>query len=179
MHTYIRVGVADNTLISFCSDNGPEDGTPGSAGPFSGRKRSLLEGGVRVPGIIEWPVMIPRPTQTSYTAVTSDIVPTVADILGISLPTRPYDGISLLPVIKASIGSNVGESHQQRQQPIGFQSKGESAWIQDRYKLISLKGRWHLYDVITDVGEKTNLANTKSALVIRCVCAYVCMIFTK
>ena len=69
----MHVEVSNNTLISFCSDNGPEDGTPGSAGPFSGRKHSLLEGGVRVPGIIEWPSMILRPAQVCSVSVTEII----------------------------------------------------------------------------------------------------------
>ena len=63
------LGVADNTIVTFASDNGPEgsDKAPGSAGPFRGRKRSLYEGGVRVPGLIEWPAKI-KPGVTEYPA---------------------------------------------------------------------------------------------------------------
>jgi arylsulfatase A-like enzyme len=65
--TLEELRVADNTLILFSSDNGPEDihirnaghSGVGSAGPFRGRKRSLYEGGVRVPGIIRWPGKVP------------------------------------------------------------------------------------------------------------------------
>jgi len=67
MATLNDLGLADNTLVLFSSDNGPEDihvrnaghSGVGSAGPFRGRKRSLYEGGVRVPGIVRWPRKVP------------------------------------------------------------------------------------------------------------------------
>ncbi|MCL6451531.1 MAG: sulfatase-like hydrolase/transferase [Acetobacteraceae bacterium] len=52
-----KLGVADNTLLFFCSDNGATG--PGSTGGLRGRKGSVWEGGLRVPGIIEWPARIP------------------------------------------------------------------------------------------------------------------------
>ena len=75
-------------MVWFCSDNGPE-GNPqrrgrsqGSAGPFRGRKRSLYEGGVRVPGLLEWPARITRARVTDIPCVTSDYFPTVLDAIG-------------------------------------------------------------------------------------------------
>ena len=50
-----ELGEVENTMIWFCSDNGPENGTPGTAGPFRERKRSLYEGGVRVPAFCVYP----------------------------------------------------------------------------------------------------------------------------
>ena len=59
------------------------------------------EGGLREPGILEWPAKIKKPFVTDYPAVTSDYFPTALDVAGITLPTdREYDGISLLPLIK-------------------------------------------------------------------------------
>jgi arylsulfatase A-like enzyme len=68
------LGAADDTMLWFCSDNGPEGGakSPGSAGEFRGRKRALYEGGVRVPGLLEWPAVIKEPRTTAFAAVTSD-----------------------------------------------------------------------------------------------------------
>ena len=64
--TLKRLDVADNTLITFCSDNGPEGNSsaPGSAGPFRGRKRSLYEGGIREPFLIRAPG-VTKPSSTS------------------------------------------------------------------------------------------------------------------
>jgi arylsulfatase A-like enzyme len=55
----------------------------------------LYEGGIRVPGVIEWPSVIKKPTTTSVVSVTSDILPTLCKITGQSLPDRPLDGVSL------------------------------------------------------------------------------------
>ncbi|MCH5597504.1 sulfatase family protein [Niabella ginsengisoli] len=53
--SYLKsIGEADNTIIFYCSDNGPEEKTPGSAGKFRADKRDLYEGGVRVPAFVVW-----------------------------------------------------------------------------------------------------------------------------
>ena len=84
----IELGTSQNTLLWVTSDNGPErrhyyGDTPGSTGELRGAKRSLYEGGIRVPGVIEWPGYIKAGRTTNVAAVTSDILPTVLDILGI------------------------------------------------------------------------------------------------
>ena len=63
-----QLGIANNTLVTFCSDNGPEGSSkaPGSAGGLRGRKRSLYEGGVRVPSVIEWPSKIKAGERDEY-----------------------------------------------------------------------------------------------------------------
>ena len=79
------MGVEENTLIAFCSDNGPEgarEEAPGSAGPLRGRKRDLYEGGVRVPAFIVWPRRIRPERTTDFPAVTSDYLPTILEIIG-------------------------------------------------------------------------------------------------
>ncbi|QDT06305.1 Arylsulfatase [Rubripirellula lacrimiformis] len=150
------LGVADNTMIWFTSDNGPEgqDGkAPGSAGDFRGRKRSLYEGGVRVPGILVWPGHAKPNSVTDHAAVTSDYLPTVLDAIGVELPAdRPIDGVSLLDAIN--------DPKLRRQAPIGFQSANQIAWHHGRHKLISNdKGTtWQLYDIESDPGESSDLA---------------------
>ena len=59
----------------------------------------MYEGGIRVPGIIEWPARIPEPRTTDVAAVTSDILPTLAALAGQPVPDRPLDGIDLEPLI--------------------------------------------------------------------------------
>jgi arylsulfatase A-like enzyme len=146
--------VAENTLVAFCSDNGPEGKGPGpgTAGPFRGRKRSLAEGGVRVPGVIEWPKRIKAGSRTAIAAVTSDFAPTVAEAVGAKLTVQPIDGMTLLPVF-------AGET-KVRPKPIGFASKGQAAWHEGPYKLYrrgALKP-WALYDLVTDPSESKDLA---------------------
>ncbi len=150
-----RLGVAEETLIAFCSDNGPEGkpDAPGSAGPFRGRKRSLYEGGIRVPGLVEWPGRIPPGTTTDFPAVTSDYLPTILDLLDVEmLDGRPLDGVSLLPVLSGAKSA--------RGTPIGFQSGNQVAWMDDRYKIYrSGKSEWELYDLQADPAESQDLAD--------------------
>ncbi|MBT5020348.1 MAG: sulfatase-like hydrolase/transferase [Planctomicrobium sp.] len=158
-----ELDVAENTMLWFCSDNGPEGQTgkaPGSAGPFRGRKRSLYEGGVRVPGLLEWPGHVQAGTETNLPAVTSDYLPTVLAVIGIDYPgNRPIDGINLLPAIQQRTSS--------RKSPIGFQSGKMKSWVTDQYKLFSPdQGKtWELYDLIKDPVEQTDLAAMQPELV--------------
>ena len=173
-------GVAENTLVTFCSDNGPEGAkgaAPGSAGPFRGRKRDLFEGGIRVPGVIEWPARIAAGSSTDYPAVTSDYLPTILDVLGFEMPdARPIDGLSLLPVFE--------DTSLQRTSAIGFEFSGKTALIDNRYKLVnypsgaregnsaksSRKARNRqsmLFDLLADPGESSNIAADHPEIVAR------------
>ena len=92
--------ISNNTMLWFTSDNGPEVHTPGVTAGFRGHKRELYEGGIRVPGIIEWPAMIKSNRVSDYPVVSSDLLPTVYDLLGITPPTnRSIDGESVLSFI--------------------------------------------------------------------------------
>lgn len=114
-----QLGVADNTLVWFNSDNGPGISERMRRltfnGPWRGLKGDFYEGGLRVPAIIEWPAVIREHRATSAACVTSDIFPTVLDLLGLASldPQRPLDGISLKPLI-------VGDGLAERPAPIGF-----------------------------------------------------------
>jgi arylsulfatase A-like enzyme len=96
--------VADDTLLLYTSDNGPQgpdDRRPGSAGRFSGRKAELLEGGIRVPALVEWPAVIDAPQASDAPCNSSDIYPTVLELAGARAPhARPLDGVSLVPLIR-------------------------------------------------------------------------------
>ena len=177
------LGIARNTLVAFCSDNGPEGtaaGAPGSAGPFRGRKRDLFEGGIRVPGVIEWPGVIQPNSVTDYPAVTSDYLPTILDILGIRMPDgRPIDGISLMPVLTGHLSK--------RTRPIGFQLPGKVALVDNQYKIVRYRKRgkrqgrqtratrgkqtaeapFMLFDLLKDPSETTDLARQHPEIVAR------------
>ncbi|MGB1788287.1 MAG: sulfatase family protein [Limisphaerales bacterium] len=158
-----KLGAAENTLLFFCSDNGPEGQTgkaPGSAGHLSGRKRSLLEGGIRVPGLVEWPARIKPGRTTNVPCVTSDYLPTILALIDVEpITDRPIDGISLVPLFDGKLAK--------RGRPIGFESKGQTAWIGDRYKLYfsgKAKGGPQLFDLIADPSEKQDLAKREPGL---------------
>lgn len=162
------LGIAENTMLWYSSDNGPESNAKtgaGSAAPFRGRKRSLYEGGIRVPGILVWPDQIQSPRAIQTPCVTSDYFPTILDALGLPLPKRPFDGISLMPLIRGQM--------RQRPRPIAFQSKNVAAIQNNRFKLLAIGIRQHnwerakieLYDLLADPGESINLASKQPAVV--------------
>ena len=166
-------GVADNTMLWFCSDNGPAGaggGTKqspggrqqGSPGPFRGRKGSLYEGGVRVPGLLEWPSKIKEARVIrNFPCNTSDYFPTVMDALSFKIKGQPepIDGVSLIPLIEGKMS--------RRPIPIGFQSQKQRSLTDNRYKLYSSNnGKFYeLYDLIDDPYEKNDIAAANSAIV--------------
>ncbi len=153
-----ELGVRENTLITFCSDNGPEggDNDPGRTDGLRGRKRSLFEGGVRVPGLAVWPGKIKAGSVTDIPACTSDYLPTIVKILGAKrTDDRPLDGISLMPLLAGRMD--------QRPRAIGFQSGGQISLIDNRWKLIRAGGRkkdgaYMLFDLESDRAESKDLA---------------------
>lgn len=101
----------ENTLLWYCSDNGglPNVGETGGRG----HKGQLYEGGLKVPALIQWPARLKTPRTTRFPANTSDIYPTLLDIVGIEPEgSIPLDGITLLPVLE-------GEP-ENRSEPMGF-----------------------------------------------------------
>ena len=106
-----NMGIADNTILWYLSDNGGLR----DLGITGGReaKGSIYEGGLRVPAILEWPAMVKEPLIIDVPCNTSDIYPTLLDIVGIELNKQPVlDGISLVPLIEGNMRS--------REEPMGF-----------------------------------------------------------
>ncbi len=88
----------DNTLLFYCGDNGTSaDGALGA--PHRGVKGQMYEGGILVPGLIEWPSRIPQPRVSNVRASTSDLLPTICSLVGQPLPSRPLEGIDLTEVL--------------------------------------------------------------------------------
>ena len=148
--------VEKNTLIFFCSDNGPENRTPGSAGLFRGRKRDLYEGGIRVPAFVVWGDRIEPGRVTDYPAFTSDYLPTIVDLLKLSYsdPGHDLDG--------TSISEALYRHESLREKPMGFLYPGRMSWVTNQYKLISNdKGStFELYDILNDPHEKNNIIDS-------------------
>jgi arylsulfatase A-like enzyme len=97
------LGIAENTLVVFTSDNGPHDESSHNLdrfdpnGPFSGIKRSLRDGGIRVPFIAWWPGTV-EPGVSDHTGYFADWMPTAAELAGADEPADT-DGISLVPTL--------------------------------------------------------------------------------
>jgi arylsulfatase A-like enzyme len=156
------LGIADNTMLWFTSDNGPENKTPGITGGFRDRKRSLYEGGVRVPGLLEWTGRIKTPRKIDVPCCTIDYFPTILDILGYTPDevVNPIDGISLAPLINGKM--------ERRPVPIGFQSQNQQSLTDNRYKLYSPdEGKtYELYDLIEDPYEENDIAVAHPEIVV-------------
>ena len=168
--TLDRLGLSENTIIYFQSDNGPSresrnwlDGTEdpyygGTTGIFSGHKFSLFEGGIRVPALITWGSRIaPRTVDTPHIA--ADIFPTVLEACGGDAAEYTLDGKSLL-------GMMLGDEDCTHEY-LFWEMENQTAVRYGNYKLV-LNGRLtesegprapvFLSDLSTDPGEKKNLA---------------------
>jgi len=149
------LNLAENTILWYCSDNGGlSEVQPNSVGGLRGSKGTIYEGGLRVPGIIEWPAVI-QPKVTRYPASTMDIFPTIVDILG--LPNddllKPIDGISLKPIFNTALDRRI------KKIPFSFNDQG--ALLDNNYKLIVSsieKNEFELYNLKNDPFESQNLA---------------------
>ena len=179
--TLNELGLEKNTLIFFCSDNGPEGtGKPGpeydaykgacygDAGEFKGRKRYLYNGGVCVPAFACWPGTIESGRTVEEPVCTLDYLPTLSAVVGSDLPEdRPIDGTNLLSLLK-------GESWA-RDKFIPFASNmrrdSPKAAIIDRgYKLCRWLDGVHedeLFDIHNDPKESQNLIRQKPELAAR------------
>src|SRR5690606_15153204 len=88
----------ENTLVFYCGDNGTSaDSALGV--PHRGVKAQVYEGGILVPGLVEWPARVPQPRVSNVRASTSDLLPTLCALIGEKLPARPLDGADLTAVI--------------------------------------------------------------------------------
>jgi arylsulfatase A-like enzyme len=99
-----RMKITANTIVLWCTDNGPEQRRPwrGSPGPWSGFYNSVMEGGIRTPCIIRWPNRIPAGRVSNEIVHEIDVFPTLAAAVGAAIvPTdRPIDGVNQLPFLE-------------------------------------------------------------------------------
>ncbi len=157
-------GLADNTLVIFTSDNGPEydDGFFNSNGGFKGKKRDLYEGGIRVPFIARWPGKIAPDSQSDHISAFWDMMPTFCQLAGDNnCPTT--DGISIVNTLLAKV------TEQQQHDYLYWEfneAKGPVQAIRyQQWKLIKYKNKpAELYNLSLDASEQNNVAAAKPEL---------------
>ena len=159
------LGIAENTLIIFSSDNGPhlEGGADpdyfGSNGPLRGYKRDLYEGGIRVPTLAYWPSQITPNSKSDHISAFWDFFPTAIEIAGLDYNSSKIDGISFLPELKGK---------DQKKHPYLYweflEKGGRQAVRMNQWKAVRMNmsknpdSPIELYNVHQDIGEQENLA---------------------
>lgn len=158
-----ELGVYDNTIIIFSSDNGPhlEGGADpdffNSNGPWRGYKRDLYEGGIRVPMVIQWPGHIKEGGETDFMCSFWDMMPTFRSILG-ETEQDQMDGISLLPLLEGRKGQKEHENLYFEFAERNSQAARKGPWKLIRLNIEKPDERYELYNLDSDPGETTDLA---------------------
>lgn len=157
------LGIANNTLVLFTSDNGPhrEGGNDpdfnDSNGPLRGIKRDLYEGGIRVPLIARWPGRVPSGAVNSQAGAFWDFLPTFAELAGAETPPG-LDGISLAPTLTGNDGAQ--KQHEFLYWEFHEGSASKQAVRMGEWKGVRLAPNkpLELYNLAEDIGEQNNLA---------------------
>ena len=108
LHTLRENKLDRNTLVVFTSDNGPwlsYGDNAGSAGPLREGKGTMFDGGCREPTVMWWPGTVPAGTKCKVPAMTIDLLPTIAHLIGAKLPDHKIDGLNIWPLIKGDPGA--------------------------------------------------------------------------
>jgi arylsulfatase A-like enzyme len=171
LDTLDRLGLDDDTLVLFTSDNGPSDYHPdlpdderlGDAGPLRGSKGTVWEGGMRMPTIARWPGEIPPGTVCSELASTMDILPTVANITGAPLPgNRTIDGENI-----SSLFRDPADADSPHEYFYYYGATGTLDAVRDANGWKLHLERSELYNLHGNVGEETDLSDDYPAVVER------------
>lgn len=172
IHHLRTLGIEQNTIIFFTSDNGPSAERLhdvqffDSNGPLRGVKRDLYEGGIRVPMIVRWPGRVPAGRVSDQVLAFWDVMPTLAELAGLPGP-KGIDGISMVPTL-------LGQKQEQQHNYLYW----DYGHTRGNYSQALRMGNWkgvrnapgatlELYDLATDEGEAHNVANRQTEVVAR------------
>lgn len=159
-----RLGIDENTVVMFSSDNGPhkEGGADpahfNSNGPLKGAKRDVYEGGIRIPFIVRWPGSIKSGQTSDHVSAFWDMLPTMADLAGVDIKDVRTEGISIMPTL-------LGDTTAQEKHDYLYWEFHEKKYSDQAVR----KGKWkavrhdpneplELYDLDTDLAEEHNVA---------------------
>lgn len=173
LDTIDRLGIANNTIIVFASDNGGnmyslvDNGVPTSNAPLRGGKATMYEGGVRGPAVVVQPNVVEPGSRSDQIIQSSDFYPTLLEMLSIEpQPKQIFDGVSIVP---AFTGQPINRDAIFTYFP---HAPGVPDWLppsvsvhRGDWKLIRIfhggddkRHRYKLFNLSADIGEKTNLA---------------------
>mgnify|MGYP001158165539 FL=1 len=178
-----EIGVADNTVVFFFSDNGGV-GTITSMAPLRGMKGMLYDGGVREPMIVRWPGHTEPGSSVDTPVISVDFYPTILEMAGVDHSEQIVDGLSIVPLLSADLpargeaepSGRVAELAVLAERPLfwhfpaylegnrntdgPWRTTPAGAVRQGDYKLVEFfeDGSLELYDLGTDIGEVNNLA---------------------
>jgi len=158
-----QLGLADNTVLIFTSDNGGEHRVTSNA-PLRAGKTTLYEGGIREPLIIRWSSVVPANTVCNSPISTVDFYPTFLKFAGIGPDSHQHlDGVSILPLLKnpgAKLGRDTLYWHYPLEKPHYLGGRSAGVVRQGCWKLIEFfdTGDVELYNLAEDISEKNNLA---------------------
>ncbi len=159
MHELEKLGLTDDTLVVFTSDNGSEARNGGSNQPLRGTKGTTWEGGMRLPCIMRLPGGIPAGSTCNEIATSMDFLPTFAALAGGRAPTdRIIDGKDAGPLMRSEAGAT-----SQHDAFFYYRLDDLEAVRSGKWKLHV--GTGELYDLENDVGETTNVADTQGDVV--------------
>ena len=176
-----RLGLRENTLIIYQSDHGHSTEERafwggGNAGPYRGAKASLFEGGIRIPSIVSMPGTLPEGEVRDHMATGCDWFPTIAELCGVSLPEKTYDGKSLLSVIQDGATESPhdhffwllgkGKSAQWAVHQGNWKLLGNVRDTTDRKKTVQVD-KLFLANLNQDIGETKNVAKANPDIVKR------------
>jgi arylsulfatase A-like enzyme len=162
-----RLGLAEDTVVLYCSDNGPSYIHPyGSAGRFRGLKGSLLEGGIRVPAIVEWPRGLRGGRVVTAPLSTSDFYPTLVAWAGARVTRQPVlDGTDVRAILAGTQAERGAPIHfhsplKNEGDPWAKPGTFQAAAQTDRLKLLTVDSgaTWTLHDLAADPREERDLA---------------------
>ena len=158
-----ELGIAEDTLVLFTSDNGPY-GTEivkffNSNAGLRGKKGRLFEGGIREPFIAYWPGKIKPGSVSDHPTILWDMLPTFAELAGVA-PEKPYDGISIVPTI-------LGTGTQKKHKYLYWELGGMQAVRFGNYKAVRQNNMIMLFNTKDDVNETNDIASSNPEVVDR------------
>lgn len=164
-----ELGLTDNTVFMFASDNGPhqEGGHKmdffDSNGLLRGKKRDMYEGGIRTPFIVKWPAQVQAGARTDLLSAFWDVLPTFCDLAGVNTP-EGLDGISLMPTL---IGDGTSQQLHKYLYFEFYEEGGKQAVVSENWKYVKLNVRqgkrtkpikYELYNLTDDRGEHIDVS---------------------
>ncbi|MHC4124202.1 MAG: arylsulfatase [Planctomycetota bacterium] len=160
IETLKKLGIDDNTLVIFTSDNGPSFHAGGSdsvffesTGPLRGLKGTVYEGGIRVPFIARWRGMIKQGAVSDHVSAFWDFLPTCAELVDVNTALK-IDGVSMLPVLLGEL------KKQKRHQYLYWELGGRQGIRMGDWKAVMVnQGKIELYNLKSDIGEQKDVAD--------------------